>query len=75
MLFGLLAACLFFLDLVQALAVDTLCGSRACFHTAQADLYTAGFTVTVFAVADQCQGVVNFLDQFAFAVTCTKFEA
>ena len=38
-------------DLVEALAVDTLCRGRACFHATQADLNTAGFTVAILAIA------------------------
>ena len=45
----LLALVLLFLDLIKALAVDTLCSGGASFQAANANFNTTGHTVTVVA--------------------------
>ena len=64
-----------FLDFIESFAIDALVGSRSGFQATNTDFNTAGIAITIIVIGNQFDGTVDFLDQSAFTVAGTQFDA
>ena len=63
------------LYLIQGFAVYALSCCRPSFQSTQADLDAAGVTVAIVVLIKALNSAVDFLDQLAFTVSRTQFNA
>ncbi len=64
-----------FFDFVQRLAIDTLGRGGTRFQAPQTDLDAAGVAVAIVFLVEPLDGLVDLLDQFAFPIASSEFDA
>lgn len=59
---------------LERLAIDTQLGGEASFQTGDSDFNTTAFAVAIFLVIDAALRLIDFLDQFAFAIARAQLQ-